>query len=150
MSGALLSINPQHVERILDGTKRFEFRKVRTRRSITRIVIYSTSPVGLVVGEAEVTGIVEGHPTEVWEATHAHAGITRAFFDEYYAGRDRAVAYRLGEVSEYREPRSLADLGVAAAPQSFVYLAMAPSRSRREAAPARRLQRRSPHAEPAH
>lgn len=125
MSGALLSINPQHVERILDGTKRFEFRKVRTRREITRIVIYSTSPVGLVVGEAEVMEVVEGHPADVWEATQAAAGITREFFDQYYAGRDRAVAYRLGEVFEYSQPKTLAELGVAAAPQSFAYLATA-------------------------
>ncbi len=125
MSGALLSINPQHVKRILDGTKRFEFRKVRTRREITRIVIYSTSPVGLVVGEAEVMEVVEGDPAEVWEATHAAAGITREFFDQYYAGRDRAVAYRLGEVSEYAQPKTLAELGVASAPQSFAYLATA-------------------------
>ena len=124
MSGALLSINPQHVERILDGTKRFEFRKVKTRRDVNRIVIYSTSPVGLVVGEAEVTAVVEGHPAEVWEATQPFGGISREFFDEYYAGRDRAVAYQLGAVVEYGSPKSLAELGVKAAPQSFVYLAM--------------------------
>lgn len=125
MSGALLSINPQHVERILDGSKRFEFRKVRTRRDITHIVIYSTSPIGLVVGEAEVIDVVEGRPSEVWDAAHPHAGISRQFFDSYFEGRDRAVAYRLGAVRAYAEPKSLAEIGVSAAPQSFVYLATA-------------------------
>lgn len=122
MSAALLSINPQHVERILDGTKRFEFRKVRTTRDIARIIMYSTRPVGLVVGEVEVDEIIEGHPVDIWQATSAHAGITREFFDAYYSGRDRAVAFRLGEVLEYRVPKTLADLGVGAAPQSFMYL----------------------------
>ena len=122
MSAALLSINPQHVTRILEGSKRFEFRKVRTRRDITKIFIYSTMPVGQVVGEAEVTEIVEGPPAEIWEATRSFAGIDREFFDEYYAGRNRAIAYRLGRVSKYERPRPLADFGVAAAPQSFVYL----------------------------
>ena len=123
MSKALLSINPQHVGRIMDGSKRFEFRKVRTRREITRIVIYSTCPVGLVVGEVEVTEVLEGPPAAVWDVASEHAGITREFFEQYYAGRERAVAYRLGKVREYRRPKSLADVGVGSAPQSFVYLA---------------------------
>lgn len=122
MSQALLSINPQHVERILDGTKRFEFRKVKTRRNISRIVIYSTSPVGLVVGEADVVEILDDDPQRVWEIAGGHAGISREFYEQYYSGRDRAVAYRLGEVRQYREPKSLADLGIGCAPQSFVYL----------------------------
>lgn len=122
MSKALLSINPEHVERILDGTKRFEFRKVRTRREIKSIVIYSTAPVGLVVGEAEVLGVVDGNPDQVWERTAEFSGISREFFDAYYSGRDDAVAYRLGRVKRYRRAKMLSELGVTAAPQSFIYL----------------------------
>jgi predicted transcriptional regulator len=118
----LLSINPQHVENILNGTKRFEFRKVRSRRDVRHIVIYSTAPVGHVVGEVEVVGTVDGHPADVWQQTHSQAGITKQFFDDYFCGRDRAVAYELGEVSVYEHPKSLAELGVSSAPQSFVYV----------------------------
>lgn len=118
----LLSINPQHVENILTGTKRYEFRKVACKRPVERIVIYSTAPVGMVVGEAEVLSTLQGTPDEVWARTHKHSGITREFFDDYYEGRDRAVAYALGEVSEYERPRCLTDLGIKSAPQSFVYL----------------------------
>lgn len=122
MPKALLSINPQHVARILDGSKRFEFRKVRTRHDISSIVIYCTSPMCLVVGEAEVTEVVDGTPADVWGVAGDHAGISREFYDQYYHGRGRAVAYRLGKVSEYGSPKSLADLGISSAPQSFVYL----------------------------
>jgi len=40
-----LSINPEHVENVLRGTKKFELRKVGSRRPVDRIVIYRTAPV---------------------------------------------------------------------------------------------------------
>ncbi len=49
----LLSINPEHVEKILTGQKQFEFRKVRCRSDVSKIVIYATSPVMKIVGEAD-------------------------------------------------------------------------------------------------
>ena len=118
----LLSINPAHVEYILNGTKRFEFRKVRSRRAVRSILIYSTAPVRQVVGEAEVVGTVYGSPEEVWDRTYGYSGITKQFFDEYYCGHQRAIAYELGEISVYEAPKSLDDLGVRCAPQSFVYV----------------------------
>lgn len=118
----LLSINPEHVENILNGTKRFEFRKVQGRREISRILIYSTAPVGMIVGEVEVLGTLDGTPDEVWQQTHDFSGITKEFFDRYFNGRDRAVAYRLGDVEAYARPKCLNDFGVSAAPQSFVYV----------------------------
>lgn len=118
----LLSINPQHVENILNGTKKFEYRKVRSRREVRHILIYSTAPVGHVVGEVEVLSTIDGPPDDVWYRTSKHSGISRQFFDDYYAGRDRAVAYELGEVRVYGRPKSLRDLGLRGAPQSFVYV----------------------------
>lgn len=118
----LLSINPEHVNNILRGTKRFEFRKVGSRLPVERIVIYATAPVGMIVGEVEVKGMVDGSPDEVWRQTAELAGISREFFDRYYHGRDKAIAYCLGEVQEYESPLRLADVGVASAPQSFMYL----------------------------
>lgn len=119
----LLSINPQHVENILNGTKRYEFRKVRGRHPVSRILIYSTAPVGMIVGEAEVIGTLDGSPDDVWRQTADFSGITKEFFDRYFHGRQKAVAYKLGEVETYVEPKHLGDVGVSSAPQSFVYVA---------------------------
>ena len=85
-------------------------------------MIYSTAPVSMIVGEVEVTGAVGGSPEEVWRQTAELAGISKEFFDRYYAGRDEAIAYRLGEVRKYETPKRLAEVGVASAPQSLVYL----------------------------
>lgn len=69
MRKMLLSINPEHVENILSGIKRYEFRKVRCRSDVDKMLIYSTAPVMMVVGEAEIVSIIEDEPEIVWELT---------------------------------------------------------------------------------
>ena len=122
MCKLLMSINPQHVDNILAGTKRFEFRKTKCKENINAILIYSTAPVMKIVAEVEVIGILEGSPQSVWNRTSLDAGIDKTFFDKYYEGKQTAVAYALGHITKYRKPLCLSDLGVKAAPQSYVYL----------------------------
>lgn len=54
MCKVLMSINPEHVNNIMSGKKVYEFRKVKCKKKIDSIVIYSTSPIMKIVGEAEV------------------------------------------------------------------------------------------------
>ena len=122
MSQMLLSINPEHVENILQGSKRFEFRKVRCKSDVENIIIYSTSPVMRVVGEAEVLGIIEDDPDSVWDLTFQYAGISKSFFDSYFKGKKTAIAYQLGKVIEYENSKPLSDFGINYAPQSFIYI----------------------------
>ena len=122
MCKLLMSINPEHVENILAGRKKFEFRKTKCKEQIDSIVIYSTAPVMKVVAEVEVKGIIEDTPQSVWKRTSNAAGIDKTFFDRYYSGRDQAVAYILGCVKQFDSPRQLIDYGVKAAPQSYVYI----------------------------
>ena len=44
------------------------------------------------------------------------------FFDTYYKGRNKAVAYKVENVKKYIQPKTLEDFGVSHAPQSFVYV----------------------------
>lgn len=122
MCKMLLSINPEHVENIFSGVKKFEFRKIRCRSEVDKMVIYSTSPVMKIVGEAEIIDIIEGLPAEVWEQTEEFAGIDKIFFDQYYDGKAKAIAYCLGRVMQYAQPLNLSDYGISFAPQSFIYL----------------------------
>ena len=122
MCRLLMSINPEHVENILSGSKKFEFRKTRCKERIDSIIIYSTSPVMRIVAEAEVTDIIQDTPQEIWKETQYAAGIDKTFFDEYYSGRETAVAYVLGKVKKYDSPKCLSDYGLKTAPQSYVYV----------------------------
>ena len=122
MSTILLSVNPEHVKNILNGTKKYEFRKVRCRKNVTKILIYSTYPVMMVVGEVTVRNVLEQKPDELWKMTSEFAGIDRQFFDDYFRGKDKAIAYELGETTEYVVGKDLSEFSLTAAPQSFAYV----------------------------
>lgn len=122
MCKILLSINPEHVKSIFNGTKKFEYRKTECKKPVDKIIIYSTSPVMMVVGEAEVKDIIINSPKEIWRITKKQSGISKNFFDSYYFGKEKAVAYQLYNVHKYKEPLALKQLGVNNAPQSYIYL----------------------------
>ena len=122
MRKILISINPEHVAKILSGEKKFEYRTKAARRDVDSLIIYETTPVKRVVAEAKILEVLELPPEALWSETQSYSGISKKFFDEYFQGREIAYAYRLGEVRLYETPRELSDYGIKAAPQSFVYL----------------------------
>ena len=80
----LISINPEHVKNIISGKKKYEYRKIAAKKDISTIVIYETIPTKKIVAEAEILGVIELPPEELWQQTKNAAGITKVFFDEYF------------------------------------------------------------------
>lgn len=117
-----MSINPEYVESIFNGEKKYEFRKKACKRQIDKIIIYSTTPVKKVVGEVEVIDVLQKEKDELWKETKKESGITRLFFDQYYKEKEKGVAYHLGKVIKYKEPKELCDYGLVCAPQSYAYV----------------------------
>lgn len=122
MCNILISINPEHVENIFNGSKKYEYRKIRCKQDIDKIIIYSTYPIMKVVGEAKVEEILEDSPEKIWNITEKDSGINRKFFDKYYENREKAVAYKLTNIIKYDLPKELSSYGIKYAPQSFVYV----------------------------
>ena len=122
MCTILLSIKPEYTNRILEGSKKYEFRRSVAKRKVDRILIYSTAPEMRVVAMVEVLGVVQDSPKNLWQKTQAKAGISRPKFMNYFANRPVAYAYRLGTLKKFAKPKTLAEYGVTAAPQSFVYI----------------------------
>ena len=122
MKALLLSIKPEYVEKILQGEKKFEYRKRLAREDVSYIYVYSTAPSMKVVASVHIEGHLSDSPTALWEKTKAAAGISRAKFRDYFRGCKTAYAYKLGKVEVFESPKNLSDFGVAVAPQSFVYI----------------------------
>ena len=122
MCTILLSIKPEYTNRILEGSKKYEFRRSVAKRKVDRILIYSTAPEMKVVAMVEVLGVVKDSPKKLWEKTRSHAGISRPKFMDYYANKSVAYAYQLGKLQKFETPKTLAEYGITAAPQSFVYI----------------------------
>jgi len=120
----LLSIKPQFVEEIFNGSKKFEYRKsIFKRPNIKSVVIYSTMPVGKIVGEFDIEDIFEEHPKDLWEKTKNFSGVTEAFYDSYFTGRDKGYAIEIKSLNKYDEPRCPHEMyGEFTAPQSFKYV----------------------------
>lgn len=118
----IISINPEHVENILNGTKKYEYRKIAAKKDISSIIIYETTPIKRIVAEAEIIEVLMFEPEILWDKTKDASGISKEFFDDYFQNREIAYAYKLGKVKKYEIPKTLNDYGIKAAPQSFVYV----------------------------
>lgn len=123
MKAVLLSIKPEFVHKIFEGTKKFEFRKrVFKVISVKKVIVYSSSPEQKVVGEFEIEAVLNDSPDKIWEQTRLYSGITRAFYDDYFKGCTKAYAIKIAATKKYSKPKSLADYNIRSAPQSFVYV----------------------------
>lgn len=122
MKALLLSIKPEYVEKILQGTKKFEYRKRLAKEDISIIYIYSTSPLKKVVASVKIIERLSAPPNSLWEKTKSSAGISRAKYQAYFRGCKIAYAYKLGEVEVFDKSKSLIEYGIQFAPQSFIYI----------------------------
>lgn len=120
----LLSIKPEFVEKIISGEKKFEFRKSLPKRGgVTTVVVYSTMPVGKVVGEFKVKDTLSYVPESLWERTKEFSGITKNFFDQYFSARPLAHAFEIDSFRLYDEPLGISDiLPSGIPPQSYCYI----------------------------
>lgn len=120
---ALLSIRPHYVDRILEGTKRVEFRKARFGRPVTHVIIYSTHPIRKVVAAFEVGAVVAASPRRLWTKYDGVAGIARREFLSYFAESTLAVAIAIVNLRILPRPFELRELsGTLRPPQSYRYI----------------------------
>ncbi|KAA6208052.1 ASCH domain-containing protein [Avibacterium paragallinarum] len=120
----LLSIKPEFIEKIISGEKKFEFRKsLPKREGITTVIVYSTMPVGKVIGEFKVKNTLSHTPESLWEKTKEFSGITKNFFDQYFSARELAHAFEIDSFKLYDEPLRITDiLPSGTPPQSYCYI----------------------------
>ncbi|MBQ8465511.1 MAG: ASCH domain-containing protein [Alphaproteobacteria bacterium] len=120
----ILSIKPEFVEKIFSGEKRFEYRKsIFKQRDIDTIIIYSTMPVGMIVGEFKFKTIHADSPKMIWKETKKYSGITKDFFYDYFKNKETAFAIEIEKVHKYKKPLNPYTIFTNfTAPQSFCYL----------------------------
>lgn len=119
----LLSIKPEYVQEIIKGNKKFEYRKRIFKEDVKSVVIYSTMPVGKIIGEFKIDKILNDSPIELWNKTSKYAGISKISFMDYFSGRNDGFAIEIKEFIKYQEPinpKEINDNFVA--PQSYKYL----------------------------
>ncbi len=120
----LLSIKPEYAEKIFEGSKKYEFRKILFKNpEITRVIVYASYPVQKVIGEFEIENVISESPTKLWRQTKEDSGITKSFFDSYFLGKSQGHAIKIKFVERYNKPLCLKqDFQIQHPPQSFMYV----------------------------
>lgn len=118
----LLSIKPEFVSSIFEGTKRFEYRKTIFKSPVKRVIIYETAPTKKIVGEFAIDGVLFDDLDILWSKTKHHSGITENYFYSYFSNKDKGYAIKIAKVSKYKTPFPLQNYQGVNPPQSFMYL----------------------------
>lgn len=123
----VLSIKPEFVRRILDGSKRVELRRVAPRAHDGQpVLIYCSSPVKAFVAQAVVERIETGSRSATWTLVRDVAGVSRAEYRTYFKGAERAVGIWLSNVSPLPDAISLPMIRKRwpwfTAPQSYAFV----------------------------
>ncbi|MCK9406791.1 MAG: ASCH domain-containing protein [Methanothrix sp.] len=120
----LLSIKPKFAEAIIDGRKRYEFRKSKfANKDINRVYIYATSPIKKIIGIFKISNIIEESPSALWDLLKDHAGISEEEFFNYFGNKGTGFAIEIKSVEKFEnpiDPKTLIPNFVP--PQSFHYI----------------------------
>lgn len=121
---ALISVHPEYVNKILNGTKNVEFRRVWASKPISHLVLYSTSPEMKVVAILELKEVIKNRKTFLWEISKQYkGGITRSKLRQYFFGKNEGYAIVINKVIPLKQPIKLNEvIPNARPPQSFFYL----------------------------
>lgn len=122
MCKILISINPEYVEKIFDGSKKYEYRTKLAKKNVDKLIIYCTAPIKKVVGEVDVKGTLQHDPKTLWNKTKTYSGTKIDYFNNYFKNKKKACAYVLGNAKKYTKPKNIEDYGFENPPQSFFYI----------------------------
>jgi type I restriction enzyme S subunit len=122
----LLSIKPEFADKILNGSKRYEFRKTcfSEPEKVDTVYLYASSPVQRIVGGFTISDIAAGSPEQLWAQFGHSSGMNDPNrLIRYFEGKDKGYAIEIDQVFELEDdidPREeVADF---VPPVSFYYL----------------------------
>lgn len=102
---SMIALRPKYWEMYKDGSKTWELRKAgRCPLKTDKLIIYATSPVCRIIGEADLLSVRVGHLDYIWDIVNGYCGVTRDQYNSYYRDQHIAVAYRLGHIWAYSNP----------------------------------------------
>jgi len=120
----IISLHPEHANKLLSGKKKLEFRRVWARNPVKAVVIYSTSPVKKIVAIAYVKEIHYASRNQLWKlAKSIGGGLTREALYAYFKDKKLGYAVEFDHVEKFKYAVSTNVISEQfRAPQSFAYL----------------------------
>ena len=122
----LLSIKPKYANQIVNGKKKFEFRKkIFKEFDNQKIYIYSSFPVKKIIGFFYYSRILKNKPEKIWEDCKNFGGITEKDFFNYFLQKEIGFAIEISYFKKFSKSNQLElkDLSESRyPPQSFIYV----------------------------
>lgn len=119
----IISIKPVYADMILDGRKKYEFRKCSFAKRVDKVLIYSTKPVKEITGYFTFDEVLRGKPSEIWKLCSEYAGIIEEDFYKYFGRYKKAFAIKINKVFRMNKPINPFDaIEGFKSPRSFVYI----------------------------
>lgn len=116
----LLSVKPQFVQMMVDGTKKVELRKSFPHNKIEKVFLYESMPSQIIRYYFIPTEIVRIPKNALWNKVKDICGLSREEFTRYFAGKDVAIGIFFDEVKKIKNT-SLIDIRMSA-PQNYAFL----------------------------
>lgn len=122
----VISIKPEFVNKIFDGTKKIELRKASPdSKPGDLMIVYSTSPEMAVIGICRIKKILKSTPQKIWDDYSEVLGIDERRFFEYYGDSKKAVGIVIESTRRFRSKIPLINIKKKfprfAPPQTFKY-----------------------------
>lgn len=121
----LLSIKTEYANKILDGSKQYEFRGWKLPANIKYVFIYSSGLEKRIVALFQIEEIIEDSPENIWSICQKYSGISeKEFFNYAYSfNYDKIYAIKIKDIKIFSNFLSLSDIdNNFFAPQRFKYL----------------------------
>ena len=123
----LISLKPNYADLVFKGLKTAELRRrISAHVESREVFVYVSSPVMEIRGGFRVGQVWSGSPEQIWSSVADLAGVSRAEFNDYYAGTNVAFALEITNVWEYARPICLKSLRTRfpdfVVPQSFRFV----------------------------
>lgn len=120
----ILSIKPKYAELILNGAKRYEFRKyIFKNKCVEHTYIYATSPIKKIIGVFELGSIIRDSPEALWKQLGHLSGMNEAEFFLYFQDAQIGFAIEIKYIEIFNDPGDPEGLIPGfIPPQSFCYL----------------------------
>lgn len=118
----ILSIHPNHIEKILSGEKRYEYRKL-IPQDIDYLIVYATAPIKKIVAIIEVDMVMKDTPQNIWDVTQNESGVSYEFLMNYFNNLSIVYAIKFRNIYKLPTPIDITIIdGVKCAPQAYVYV----------------------------
>jgi len=119
----LLSIKPKYVEKIIAGTKKYEFRRSIFKKYVENIYIYESAPHQRIIGFFPFQGFIFDTTDNLWDKCNISGGVSKEEFYAYFQEKKFGYAIIINSLKTLDVPiNPFETIPNFTPPQSFIYL----------------------------